>query len=206
MILKLPEKSNKVLDELLSISRDIISVYFDAIAGFDRNIGWMNNNQKKSLEMFKNNPENITLAKLDEAGFIYAEGDPNLGMPEIFHHATQKDYKNRNKPTDRNYKFIGNMCLITIYQYWEDHYRKKLADTLAINKRAIKSDLFGDIGIIRNSIIHNNSIASNKVNKCKLLKWFRSGDKIFINQEMLKTILRNIQHHTIMFEIPKEEA
>jgi hypothetical protein len=202
----LGNESTKVLDEFLSISRDIISVYFDAITGFDRNLEWMNNNQKKSVEYFKGKSEDITIAKLDEAAFIYGDGNPNLGMPEIFHYATQKEYKDRNKPDERNYKFIGNMCLITIYQYWEDNYREKLANTLSLQKDAIKSDLFGDIAIIRNSIIHNNSVASSKVNKCKILKWFQSGDRIFINQDMLKTILRNIQKHKLIIEFPKKEA
>ena len=206
MKLIIEEKSSKVLDEFLSISRDIISVYFDAINGFKENLEWMKKNQIKSIELFKKESTDITVEELDKAAFMYGDGDPNKGMPEIFHYATQKEYKTRNQPTDRNYRFIGNMCLITIYQFWEDNYREKLAATFSIKKNAIKSDLFGDIGIIRNSIIHNNSIASSKASKCKLLKWFKPGDHIFINQDMLKTILRNIQNHKFIVELPKREA
>ena len=110
------------------------------------------------------------MKNLDNANFIYIDGIPEVAPLELYHNATQKDYKNRNSSNGRNCKFIGNICLIMIYQYWEDNYREKLAEIFSVNKNDIKSDLFGDISIIRSSIIHNNSIASSKVKKMQIAK------------------------------------
>jgi len=82
-----------------------------------------------------------------------------------------------------------------------------LAKLFSVKKNDIKSDLFGDIAIIRHSIIHNNSVASSKVKKCKILKWFQPKDRIFINKENIIEILRHIRKHKFIVEnLPIKKA
>lgn len=198
-------KHKEILDELLRVSRDIVGVYFDAVTGIERNLNSLEKDQIRFLEEAKKDNPDLTLEKLDEAAFAYGEGDPNISMPEIFHISSQKEYKARNSRDGKNCQFIGNMCLITIFQYWEDYYRGELAKSYGFEKDDVKADLFGDIGLIRNSIIHCNSIASDKIIKCKILKWFKPGDRIFVDKNKLLEIIMNIQHFRLEFIIKKNK-
>ena len=173
-------KSKEILDEFLKISRDLIGVYFDAVIGFDRNRLRLEEDQKKMLEKINKNDPNYSLKQLDNSVYAYGEGDPNISMPEIFFYSTQKEYKLRNSKDGKNYQFIGNMCLMIIYQYWEDYYRGKLAKSYEIDKDDIQSDLFGDLRLIRHSIIHHNSIASSEIKRCK-----KQMENIFNQKERL---------------------
>ena len=56
----------------------------------------------------------------------------------------------------------------------------------------LESFIFGDIRIIRRSIIHNSSIAIKDVKKLKFLKWFKKGDKIEIDTKQLEKIIEYI--------------
>ncbi len=201
MIIKeIQEKGKIILKEFENICMEIVSVYFDTTSGFEHNINWMNKTQIDNFERIKKNNPAFEIGDFDNANFIYGDGNPNVTSLELYHNSTQKEYKIRNSKEGRNTQFIGNMCLIMIYQYWEDNYRNKLAKLFSVKKDDVKSDLFGDIAIIRHSIIHNNSIASFKVKKCKLLKWFQPDDKIFINKENIIEILRNIRSHKFFVE------
>lgn len=199
-IKEVQEKGKVILKEFENLSMEIVGVYFDSISGFEHNIEWMNKTQKETFESIKIKNPDFKIEDLDKAYFIYGDGIPEVTPLELYHNSTQKEYKIRNSKEGKNCSFIGNMCLITIYQYWEDNYRERLAKLFSVKKDDIKSDLFGDIGIIRNSIIHNNSIASSKVNKCKLLKWFKPSDEIFINKGYIIEILRKIRKHKFIVE------
>jgi len=194
------EKGKLILSEFENLTMEIVGVYFDSISGYEHNIEWLNKSQRDTFERVKTNNPYFKMEDCDNANFIYGDGIPEVTPLELFHNSTQKEYKIRNSKIGSNCKFIGNMCLITIYQYWEDNYRERLAKMFSVKKDDIKSDLFGDIGIIRHSIIHNNSIASFKIKKCKILNWFQPNDEIFINMEYILEILRNIRKHKIVIE------
>ena len=79
-------------------------------------------------------------------------------LPQFPH----EDVLDRNKMGGRNQRYIGNMCVVTIYQYWDDNYRVKLAKAMGLeHKNCIYADIFGDIGDLRNSIIHNGGEATD---------------------------------------------
>ena len=59
--------------------------------------------------------------------------------------------------------FIANMCLVSLYQYWEDEFRGKIEQVLGLGENVAKADIMGDINWLRQSIIHNKAIASKKV-------------------------------------------
>ena len=73
-----------------------------------------------------------------------------------------------------------------VYGFWEDHTRKKpriLAEergqTGWIN---LENDIMGDLGYIRQDLLHNNSVASEaNVGRCRVLRWFQPGDKMAMN-------------------------
>jgi len=98
--------------------------------------------------------------------------------------ATQGEVKNRNKPGGSNFIFLGQICVIGFFDYWNEYLRKEYAiakelldsnekDEKKIKKilaKTVSDDFWGDMGYLRNSIIHNRGFASSKIKRCKLIK------------------------------------
>lgn len=47
----------------------------------------------------------------------------------------------------------------------------------------------GDLRYLRTSIVHHKAIAKEEVENCKLLQWFKKGDKIYVNSKMFEEII-----------------
>ena len=110
--------------------------------------------------------------------------------------------KLRVQEDGQNTILIGRQCLVSAYSYWEEYLRIEIGKALGVlpanaiaNKETRKalnehvvSDFWGDIRHIRNSIVHSNSTANSDISKCKLLKWFKPGEKIVLNHQRMRSI------------------
>lgn len=88
----------------------IVGVYTDATIGFD---------------IYQSKLRQISENSSPDANVFFGSGNPNDPVTEVDHVAAITEIVSRNMETGSNFQFIGNMCLISIYQYWEDDYRKK---------------------------------------------------------------------------------
>lgn len=163
--------------EFEEIINTIVGVYVDATLGFDIY-------QSHLSEITKNSPPGARL--------FFGDGDPNDPSTRSSHVAPIPEVISRNAKMGNNFRFIGNMCLIAIYQYWEDNYRAKIARFLKKDKNALKEPIMGDLRLLRISIVHHNAIALKEVEKCTLLRWYAEGDEIFINEEQFHEIVEHI--------------
>ena len=100
-----------------------------------------------------------------------------------------KNLRERTAEDGQNYIKIGNLCLAQIYQLWEDKYRNRIATDLGIDRNDLKSDIFGDIRLIRISIMHHHGIALKEIEKTKIFQWFKEGDQIYLNQEIFQDFI-----------------
>lgn len=180
---------NKIFEFLQTID-DIYGVYIDSTHGFDT----VRNNFIKTQKLLK-----IPDEELKEKNIYYGRGNPNHKNSYPLHHCTQEEFKRRNEINGKNYIIIANLCLVQIYQYWENHYRKQIADEM--NQKNLNSDIMGDLKYFRESIIHHRGIALESIEKCKILKWYKVNDRICIDKEkfeqiiwLIKNWLINIDH------------
>lgn len=114
----------------------------------------------------------------------------------------QGDVKARTKENGRNYFILGANCLVSLYGYWEEYLRIEVGiakgvlvkgatnteQTRTVLNEHVKSDLWGDIRHLRNSIVHNNGVASSDVEKCKLIKCFSPGNPIELDFQKMRAI------------------
>ncbi len=114
----------------------------------------------------------------------------------------QGEMRERVEDNGRNTLLLGNQCLISAYAYWEEYLRVEIGKAIGVlsqdakaDKEArkilnehVKSDLWGDIRYIRNSLVHNNGVANSMVSKCRLIKWFSPGQRIELNHERMRGI------------------
>jgi hypothetical protein len=173
--------------EFLRIVYDIYGLYLDSTYGFISINKLIVKSQKEIVKHSK-----IDISNLNKQNFYYGKGPPDNEDSHIMYISKIGEIRERNKKNGRNFKNIANFCLVLIYQYWEDYYREKIANDIGIEKKSLKLDIFGDIRILRKSIIHHRAKALEEVEKCNLLKWFKKGDEININNEKFVIIINYI--------------
>jgi hypothetical protein len=196
--------SKAIIKEYINTVDSVYGVFLDSCQGFDSARGVF---EKSQLEMLKRNKTleqnkdtssitiyHSTIEELDGACLIYTRGNKSKGDYRILHYCpTQAEYKQRNNLNGQNYRFIGNMALISIFEYWESSCRNKLAKFHKTDRRYIKSDILGDLRHLRNSIIHNQGMALPEIEKCKKFNWYKANDDIFIDGDKMEDIVSAIK-------------
>ena len=124
----------------------IYGVYLDSTSGFRELQRKIVNQQLASLhKLQKTNPKLATIEHLDHKAIIYGKGNHNNPESYELHRCTQLEYKERDSEGGLNFLFIGNMALVSIYQYWEDYYRAEISSLFGIPKNELKEPVMGDI-------------------------------------------------------------
>ncbi len=175
-------------DQFMRVVDDIYGLYLDCTIGFDSWLEEINNVQKDTSIKTR-----IPLEELDKRNLVYGKGNPNLPNSYPLHKKSQGEVKERIKKDGKDYYDIAALCLVLIYQYWDEYYRLKFADEHRVEKNKIKWNIMGDLRLFRQSIIHNRGIAILDINKCKILKWFKAGELININSHQFEEIVNNIK-------------
>jgi hypothetical protein len=124
---------------------------------------------------------------------IYYGDGPVGAANHVAHTTTIAERISRNADGAENATFVGNMALVMIYSYWEDHFRAQIATAKGVTKDALKSDVMGDIRWLRQSIIHHRGIATGEIGNCKVLTWFAKGDAIFLNEQMFLQMISYVR-------------
>lgn len=182
------------IEEYLELVDHIYGVYLDSTTGFDLVKKGMEDSQQNTLKILKEKyPELANQEYQDTTAMIYGKGDPNTPEAIWLHRCTQGQYKSRNSEAGDNFKFIGNMCIISLYQYWEDHYRSKVANLFAMPKNELKAPIFGDLRLLRHSIVHHAGIALKNIEKSEVLKWYKEGDNIFVSKSQFEDVIYRLK-------------
>lgn len=170
----------------------IYGIYRDCGHSFSLALRDLTSQQSLMLKEFNAREHNWSIDDLDKKKYHYAVKEED-GRVNSVAAVTQGEWKEKIGKNGTNIKLIGNMCLVMIYQYWEDRYREEIAKSKDINKGELTSDLIGDIRHFRNSIIHNNGRAIPEVDRCKILKWFRAGDEIVIDSVKMDQLINQLK-------------
>lgn len=78
-----------------------------------------------------------------------------------------------------------------IYDSWENGCRKKLNDLVG---EEVKGDIWGDLGKLRDSITHHDSIAIDRIEGNKIIKDFKPGQKIILTHGIMAIIQQEIEN------------
>ncbi|MBU3924839.1 MAG: hypothetical protein KKI14_04145 [Nanoarchaeota archaeon] len=175
------------IDEFLQVVDEIYGVYLDSTNGFCCIKEKTESTQKESCRR-----SNLTMQYLNNRKVFYGKGNPNDPKSYPLHVCTQGEFKKRNEDNGKNYKVIANLCLVQIYQYWDSHYRNKIAEE--IGKKTLEINIMGDLKYFRDSIIHHRGIALENIKKCKILKWHKVREEINIDREKCEEIIRSIKN------------
>jgi hypothetical protein len=183
-----------ILEQFEAVVDSIYGVYLDSTQGFELGRKRIDETQQTTLEKLRaTHPDLASIEYLDSAAMLYGKGDPNEAGAVLLHRCTQAQFKMRNEPGGDNYRFIANLCLVTLYQYWDDFFRGELALALCVPKNDIESSVMGDIRYFRQSIIHNRGIAIREVEKCRVLKWFHRGELVYLDPDKFEILVSEVK-------------
>lgn len=85
--------------------------------------------------------------------------------------------------------------VVDVYGRWESHYRNQLKHVIRGLPGAIlpRQQIIGDLGRIRNDLVHHNGVAQRKnVAKCKILRWFREGERMQVKMRHILDFLNQM--------------
>ena len=89
--------------------------------------------------------------------------------------------------------WLGHAWLIRVFAEWDENAREALATLRGVKKNTIGADLFGDLRLYRNDIVHHHGMASRRhAGKAKMLRWAEPGETIIVNQARIMEVLLGI--------------
>lgn len=175
----------EAVQELIAYAEATFGLFHDAAAGFGHFSSQISSLVDQEIK------DGVARANALSLPLIYKDGEPVSGTP--LHRSTLGEVIDRCAPHGPNESFLGNMCVVSLYTFWELESRHRISEALEIPLNNVKSDLFGDLRWLRHAVLHKHGRASIEVENSKVLKWFKSGDKIVIDRERLKQVVTQIR-------------
>jgi hypothetical protein len=93
--------------------------------------------------------------------------------PDIIHNRIIRadDYLAANAPSGSNEQKHARAIVVFLFTYWEDEIRPRLAKATEVDVNEIRSDIMGDMRVLRNAILHSKSVLrSDKHKELKKLR------------------------------------
>jgi hypothetical protein len=187
-------------EEFLRVLRAHHGVYLDAVLGFSMVRTQIQQAQQASLA--HGHPTAKRIEELDEIEMFVGDKDP--ARYRVEHVAKMGWFKERNSPGGLNRTALANLIVVSIFSFWEDHYRERVAAELSLEKQALLIPVIGDIRLLRNDIVHHAAIATERIARCEVLKWFKPGDLIVLTPEQIDEMV--VQTRTAIRELRPASA
>jgi hypothetical protein len=171
----------------LNTVRVVYGVYLDATRGFH-----LVHKQQLDMRDWLIRTQEYDDESADAIIFTYGHGD--LEDPDAIplHSVSHGELTARNERGGENWIFLANVCLVSIYQYWEDRYRGEIAAALDKPKGDLRVPIMGDLRHYRRSIIHRAGVAVPEVARCEVIRWFGPDERIELTEEHMRTIVVKI--------------
>lgn len=173
------------INEFDLIIKELIGIYLDSLMGFQLTVQSVEKTRDNLIVEKGMNIEQINLFPFRHTSLF----------SERIHEETVGQFITRMSTNGKNSVFAANMYLISVFNYWEDHYRKACAQALKVDKNDLKSDIMGDLRLLRNSIVHHKAIALKDIEKCKLLTFFKENDQIKLTRDNIIFITDHIKNY-----------
>jgi len=201
------ERLFRVGEEFMRFAHYLWGTYLDALGGLRCCRDQVVQFQRKTIDEIKSTqPEHATEEFMDTQPLTH-EFEPTSDTPqELLYSSTQGEFKSRTATDGADARMLGYMMIALLYGAWEDEYRGRFATALGYaRKNDVKSDLFGDVAQLRHAIIHHRGLATEKVERARILKWFRREEQIFITSAQVDWLYHQIDAYiTVLCGIPED--
>jgi hypothetical protein len=155
------ERFDNIVREYIDFVNMQVGVYMDAMAGFE--------NVKLKIERQVHRVRRPTGMTIDEAGnrIVVWTSFEDPSQPDIIHSQIVRanTYIAANSPGGTNERQLSQSILVFLVAYWESSIRPRLAQARGVGTDEIRSNVMGDLTIVRNAILHSKGIIKSKEHK-----------------------------------------
>lgn len=148
------EAFDLVIREYIDFVNKQVGVYMDALAGF------AGHHVRVERQIHRvQRPVKSGVNDKGEQVVVWASyEDPT--KPDVIHNRIIRatDYMEANSKDGSNAQQHSQAVLVFLFTYWEDEIRPRLAVSKNIELQEIRSDIMGDLRILRNVILHAKGI------------------------------------------------
>jgi hypothetical protein len=148
------EAFDDVIREYIEFVNRQVGVYMDALAGF---AGHYTRIERQVHRISR--PVNSHIDNTGQRVVVYTSyEDP--AQPDIIHNRIIRaaEYMAANSEGGSNEQQHAQAVLVFLFTYWEDEIRPRLATSKSVELEEIRSDIMGDLRILRNVILHSKGI------------------------------------------------
>jgi len=168
------ETPQDVIREYIDFVNCQVGVYMDALAGF------AGHHARVERQVHRvNRPVSSRIDSKGQRVVVWASyKDPT--QPDVIHNRIIRadNYIAANSEGGSNEQQHSQAVLVFLFTYWEDEIRPRLAALRKVKPEEIRSDIMGDLRILRNVILHAKGII--RAEKHKELK--KLADMFTIDQ------------------------
>ena len=155
------ETLDDVIREYIDFVSRQVGVYMDALAGF---AGHHTRIERQVHRI--NRPVDSHVDNKEQRVVVYASyEDPT--QPDVIHNRIIRatDYIAANSKGGSNEQQHLQAVLVFLFTYWEEEIRPRLAASKGVELQEIRSDIMGDLRILRNIILHSKGIIRSEKHK-----------------------------------------
>lgn len=155
------ESVEQVIRQYIDFVNNQVGVYMDALAGFAGHYTRIELKVQRILRKAN--------SRRDDKGhqvLVYASyEDPSQQISIHNRIIRARDYLSANSPGGSNEQQHSQAVLVFLFTYWEDEIRPRLAKLKNIELQEIRSNIMGDLRILRNVILHSKGIIRREKHK-----------------------------------------
>jgi hypothetical protein len=143
------------------------------------------------------------LIRLHSEGKLPLESfDPNFnvsfpqiadGVGVIKHSARVEDAIGKNSPGGPNRIYLSGMCVVTMFDLWENSYRDRIEGALGLQQDELKLDVMGELRHIRNSFLKHRFTGTERTARNKLLRAFEPNEPIGFSDDEMDNVVNVIR-------------
>lgn len=148
------ESFDSIIKEYIDFVNQQVGVYMDALAGFAGHHTRVERQVHRVNRPVRSSTDAQGLPVMVWASYE----DPS--KPDVIHNRIirAEDYMAANADGGSNEQQHAKAIVIFLYTYWEDEIRPRLAASQKVERDNIRSDVMGDLRILRHTILHTKSI------------------------------------------------
>jgi hypothetical protein len=161
-------------------------MYMDALGGFAGHYTKVERQVHRVLRDVAKRRDSTGMTVVTSASYE----DPNQPDVVLYRIVRADDYLAANARGGSNEQQHARAIVVFLFAYWEDEIRPRLASAKGVQISEIKSDIMGDLRILRNAILHAKSIikADEYKRLRKLQDSFQEDQPILLPYDLMQRI------------------
>jgi hypothetical protein len=121
--------------------------------------------------------------------FLSAQ-DPTKATPTA--RITMGELRALGTPDGQFSDVLAKAILVSLYSEWDEYFRPRLAESIGVPKNAVRSNIIGDLRLIRNCIVHSQSVVANEHQRIVALSWPTIPGPLKITLQMMTELFNKL--------------